>query len=210
MSTAKLGATEQRWAAQLAAFDFTIKHRPGRSNKNADALSRQNPAEVTSVNELGIVSGTPLPAPLQQVFGVKPLTEAVQATISVFPGHAPSDLCVLQEADPIIQEFLKFWIRRRGPDATERGQTSREVLELVRQWRRLVEQGGVLYRKVSHPRGEEMLQVLLPKSLQGQVLHQLHQEHGHQGVKRTIDLVSQRCYWPGMYHDIQQWCQECE
>lgn len=55
-----------------------------------------------------------------------------------------------------------------------------------------------------------MLQVLLPKSLQGQVLHQLHQEHGHQGVKRTVDLVSQLCYWLGMYHNIQQWCQECE
>lgn len=41
LSSAKLGATEQRWAAQLAAFDFEIKYRSGRSNKNADALSRQ-------------------------------------------------------------------------------------------------------------------------------------------------------------------------
>lgn len=37
LSSAKLGATEQRWAAQLAAFDFEIKYRSGRSNKNGDA-----------------------------------------------------------------------------------------------------------------------------------------------------------------------------
>lgn len=41
LSSAKLGATEQRWAAQLASFDFEIKYRSGRSNKNADTLSRQ-------------------------------------------------------------------------------------------------------------------------------------------------------------------------
>lgn len=40
-TTAKLGALEQRWAAQLALFDFTINYRSGRSNANANALSRQ-------------------------------------------------------------------------------------------------------------------------------------------------------------------------
>lgn len=44
LSSAKLGATEQRWAAQLASFDFDIKYRTGRSNQNADVLSRQHPA----------------------------------------------------------------------------------------------------------------------------------------------------------------------
>lgn len=39
--TAKLGATETRWAAELAQFTFTIKYRSGRSNKNADGLSRK-------------------------------------------------------------------------------------------------------------------------------------------------------------------------
>ena len=39
--SAKLGATEHRWAAQLAAFDLDLKYCSGCSNKNADALSRQ-------------------------------------------------------------------------------------------------------------------------------------------------------------------------
>ena len=35
--SAKLGAMEQRWAAELALFSFKMKYRPGRANGNADA-----------------------------------------------------------------------------------------------------------------------------------------------------------------------------
>lgn len=35
LNTAKLGAVEQRWAAQLASFDFELRYRPGKSNRNA-------------------------------------------------------------------------------------------------------------------------------------------------------------------------------
>lgn len=40
MSTAKLNATTYRWVAELADFQFTIKYRPGKSNGDADGLSR--------------------------------------------------------------------------------------------------------------------------------------------------------------------------
>ncbi|XP_070819607.1 uncharacterized protein [Chaetodon trifascialis] len=40
LQTAKLGAVEQRWVAQLANFDYAIKYRPGKDNTNADVLSR--------------------------------------------------------------------------------------------------------------------------------------------------------------------------
>lgn len=45
-SSVKLGATETRWMADLAAFNFKVKFRSGRSNRNADALSRM-PFPVT-------------------------------------------------------------------------------------------------------------------------------------------------------------------
>lgn len=38
LATAKLEATRQRWAAELAVFDFEIQYRSGRCNQNADAL----------------------------------------------------------------------------------------------------------------------------------------------------------------------------
>ena len=40
LTTAKLNATGHRWVSELADFSFTIKYRPGHSNKDADALSR--------------------------------------------------------------------------------------------------------------------------------------------------------------------------
>ena len=39
-SKSKLKAVEQRWAAELARFNFRIEYRAGKHNANADALSR--------------------------------------------------------------------------------------------------------------------------------------------------------------------------
>ena len=43
MSTAKLTATGNRWVASLPNFNFCIKYRPGKANKDADFLSRMPP-----------------------------------------------------------------------------------------------------------------------------------------------------------------------
>lgn len=43
---ARLGATEQRWVAQLASYNYTVKYKAGRENTNADTLSRMSVAGV--------------------------------------------------------------------------------------------------------------------------------------------------------------------
>lgn len=40
LNTARLGAVEQRWMAQLSNYSFQIKYHPGATNQNADLLSR--------------------------------------------------------------------------------------------------------------------------------------------------------------------------
>jgi hypothetical protein len=57
--TSKLGALEQRWAAQLAMFDFTVQYKSGRSNR-ADALSRMT-ASTTKLPDI------PLPLEVVQI-----------------------------------------------------------------------------------------------------------------------------------------------
>ncbi|XDV17974.1 hypothetical protein PO909_023762 [Leuciscus waleckii] len=208
LSTAKLAATEQRWAAQLAAFDFTIKYRSGRSNKNADALSRQDPSGQCEVNAL--LLGTEVPATVKQVFVAESRPQATQAVVSVLPGFE-GDMGACQQADPVIGQILKLWRRGVPPSPAERRQLSKAALVLLRQWDRLVDREGVLHRRVFRPDGgEEGFQLVLPITLRREVLAQVHQGHGHQGIDRTTELVRQRCYWPGLAADVAQWCRECE
>jgi transposase InsO family protein len=87
---------------------------------------------------------------------------------------------------------------------------SPEVLEMVRQWKRIRERDGVLHRLVYPPNaGAGVLQLLLPQSLQIEVLRALHDDQGHQGCERTLSLVRQRCYWPHLQSTIEKWCREC-
>ncbi|KAI3366993.1 hypothetical protein L3Q82_009626 [Scortum barcoo] len=136
---------------------------------------------------------------------------ASQSLVSVLPAHSASDLCSLQRDDPFLKEVLVFWQRNAPPTSGERQQLSKPVMALLRQWDRLVEKDGVLFRQVFRSDGgEESLQLLLPVALKQDTLNQLHQEHGHQGIERTTELVRQRCYWPGMSSDIKSWVQQCE
>lgn len=58
--------------------------------------------------------------------------------------------------------------------------------------------------------GKECYLLVLPDVLWKEVSMQLHQQHGHQGVECTSELIRQWCYWPNMLADITCWCQECE
>ncbi|KAL1263544.1 hypothetical protein QQF64_006283 [Cirrhinus molitorella] len=199
LGSAKLGATEQRWAAQLAGFDFEIRYRPGKSNGNADALSRQPPVDSVEVGQL--LPATVVPASVQQAVEREPVYQVTQAVLQVFPSHSAADLKGLQEADPDIGRVLLFWRRKSFPSFEERRLLAKSSLTVLRQWDRLVEREGVLHRRIFCPDGrEEIFQVLLPAVLRKDILRWLHEEHGHQGVERTTELVRQRhrLVWPEM------------
>lgn len=209
LQSAKLGAVEHRWAAELAVFDLEIKYRSGRSNRNADALSRQYvPAPCLAPP---LLPGTLVPNSIQSNLHLGPVVSATQSLVSILPSHSASDLRGMQEDDPLLKEVLFFWHRGSLPTSAERRQLSHPATALLRQWDRLVEEDGVLFRRVFRSDGgEEFLQLVLPAVLKQETLHQLHQEHGHQGIERTIELVRQRGYWPGMASDIKNWVQQCE
>ena len=77
--SAKLGAMEQRWAAELALFNFKMKYRPGRANGNADALLRvargNHEKEIRHADDLAeiqlenisVTQSTPVPVELREL-----------------------------------------------------------------------------------------------------------------------------------------------
>ena len=117
-----------------------------------------------------------------------PTDEPVIATTS-FPTHTKEELINMQKADPTIKEFLKFWERDKKPIFTERKQLSHQCVTLLRQWDRITREQGLMYRIVQDPKLGELKQLLLPATLKSKVITSLHDDMGHQGLERSVQLI---------------------
>ena len=58
--------------------------------------------------------------------------------------------------------------------------------------------------------GNEYHQLVLPSNLQYHVFMSVHEGAGHQGFERTLALVKERCYWPSMVGNIENWMKCCK
>ena len=69
---------------------------------------------------------------------------------------------------------------------------------------------GLFYRVVNDPIHHDLKQLILPVVLKDKVLHNCHDKLGHQGIERTFTNIRTRCYWPGMFNQIKDYCKSCE
>ena len=58
--------------------------------------------------------------------------------------------------------------------------------------------------------GEVRTQLVLPSAFVSRALRGLHNDIGHPGRDRTTSLVRERFSWPGMAHDVENWCKQCQ
>ena len=58
--------------------------------------------------------------------------------------------------------------------------------------------------------GSNVTQLLLPSTMKDEVMQELHDKMGHQGIDRIEKLVRSRFYWPNIRSDIQHWISMCE
>ena len=54
LTTAKLDATRHRWVAALSNYTFSITYKPGKNNKDADALSRIKWPEAVDISSQSV------------------------------------------------------------------------------------------------------------------------------------------------------------
>ena len=217
--SAKLGALEQRWASQLAQFDFDIQYRPGKINP-ADALSRMPleplltvvPTEVATVNDLQCEQLAVDPTPTAGVPGdtmapVLPLdkeeepdqTAVPEAATEVLPRLSMTDLQQLQQRDPVLGPVLASWPAK--PSDTKES----SMRALVQQYPRLFLKKGVLHRRQADQWRGTLEQLVLPSSLRPDVLASLHDDMGRQGYERTMELLRPRVYWPAIYREARDY-----
>lgn len=220
LQTAKLGATEMRWASQLAQFNFEVKFRSGKVNRNADALSRKplpRKETVTCESESvirSVIGSSPLldirdEDAIVQYAHVRSISTDFVDSSNTLPEYESAEIASLQELDPVISRVIYWMNREEKPLVRDLKKETKYVRKLLKQHNKLKIEDNVVYRYTEGEIGP-LRQVLLPKALMQHVLESLHNHAGHQGVERTLSLVRKRCFWPSMVSDIEQYCRRCE
>ncbi|KAL1266423.1 hypothetical protein QQF64_002098 [Cirrhinus molitorella] len=121
--------------------------------------------------------------------------------------YLPQEIRDKQRADPVLREVIFHLELGDKPSPTVRKELPTFPL-FLKEWNRLELRDGVLYRK-KQENSLLIYQLVLPEELRPLVMSSLHDDMGHLGVERTVDLVRSRFYWPRMAADVEQKIKGC-
>ena len=223
LTSAKLDACGQRWVAKLANYNFSIKYRCGVSNTEADALSRIKWPEALSENvdiDNGRMDTHVINAILAGAVTKSSLIESVSCNAEIIPTELDKDTGKLsdinwtkeQRLDPNLGVIIRLIESGQLAKRKVQGKDSSEVKSFLRNRKSLKLVKDVLYRKSYSDNStskKTLWQLVVPKLFRERALLGCHDDVGHQGILRTLSLLRERFYWPGMQEEATQHVLKC-
>ena len=215
LTTAKLDATGQRWASALGEFDFDIQYRSGLNNADADGMSRYPHERVQELESEIVEMKNDVVKAICSNTDTNSLIETTCTHISIIDATddmgqtmAQIELREIrkqQRLDNVIERWRIAVIDRRIPS---KNLTKKDIIRR-KQFRHFTMKRGILYRTIKDE-GETVEQLVLPKCYRNDVLKGLHNDIGHPGRDRTVSLLRERFFWPGMTKDAEEWIENCD
>ena len=215
LTSAKLDACGQRWVAKLANYNF--------SNTEADALSRIKWPEALSDNvdiDNGCMDTHVINAILTGAVTKSSLIESVSCSTKVIPTELDKETGKLsninwakeQRLDPNLGVIIRLIESGQLTKKKLQGKDSSEVKSFLRKKKSLKLVKDVLYRKSYSDNStskKTLWQLVVPKLFRERALLGCHDDVGHQGILRTLSLLRERFYWPGMQEEATQHVLKC-
>lgn len=127
--------------------------------------------------------------------------------LPAIPHLSEAQIAEKQRADQCIKHVIHQIENGETPPPTLRTQLPDLPLYL-RELHRLEFHNNILYRR-RQVGSQRAYQLVLPAEFRSPVLTSLHDDMGHMGVDRTLDLVRTRFYWPKMASDVEEKVKKC-
>ena len=134
-----------------------------------------------------------------------------------------------KDLKPLVAADMPAWIQDLSVDQVVQAQDADEPLVKVRklaetgermltrdrQEYQFLNEGGVLYRKYSQPRGdtaEVLKQEVVPVKFRDQIMRLAHESMvgGHLGVQKTLDRITSSFQWPGISANVTRYYRSCD
>ena len=169
-----------RWSLLVQQHDFEIRHRPGISHANADALSRR-----------------PYKLPIQTVSAYD------------VPGVQTSRVKELQRRDPDLADLINYLESATLPDKDKLARSLLLTIDdyflsddglLFHLW---------TPRKTRHTTTYQQLVIPAALRYEVLTWGHDDPTAGHFGTVKTYEKLRTRYYWRNMFSDIQHWCRSC-
>ena len=193
-----------RWTQYINMFNFEIRHRPGKLNTNADAISRSShmpPPELEDMedDEESINKLHDYMEELEKNGDLKVLNET-GAQLS------KENLSREQKEDEIVRE-VRRWVSKGQIPTKESLKGKPEELKVYAQIREALEiKDDLLYYPIelNQVAGQKMYRIVIPEKCRDSVFHWCHQHQtaGHFGGQSTVLRAKTRFYYPGMTTDL--------
>ena len=222
LTTAKLDACGQRWVAKLANYNFTIQYRSGQSNVEADALSRISWPKVLDGTDTvdvknmdthivnAIIAGARSKSSL--IESISSCPEIIPSELITDSSEPPLDWFKLQRADPSLATIIHLiesdQLYKRKPYKKD----SADVKSFLRIKKSLVLTKRILFRKsyIDNTSSKKVIwQLVVPKTHRHKAILGCHDNIGHQRRVRTLSLLRERFFWPGMQVEATQHIAKC-
>ena len=216
-----------RWAMCISSYQCDIVHKPGATNKVADALSRcsypEQPAtpaddfleqiSVQNLNSISLATKSKVrPAKLVLEYEDQHHTTISEPVITVSEIF-PLDLSKAQQECPDFELIYKYLDSNQLPSG--RANATRIIAESDQ----YILDEGILYhifvpRTKGIPKEKKIIrQLALPAIYRKEALEAYHDSlfgGGHFGFDRTYQCLRQKYYWPRMYKMVLDYVKSCE
>ena len=211
MDSTKLNSIDERWVSQLSEYNFSIRHRPGAINRDADCLSRL-PLDISMYKEKcskevgddafrAVMAGVDIKGKREESWKVDVNSVTVGEMVEKGEVLSVQTIRKDQEEDKCVGELIRLLKCGGRPGEN----VEKETQLLYRQKKNLFfDTNGVLRRRG----GSSGNQLVVPKVRRMLIYTQLHKEMGHLGPDRVFGLAKNRVYWPKMYSDIKKFINE--